>query len=578
MEVDFLRFFGRRNADAEGEEKDANVLVGPGSLGLRSDVSVLAISNRFGALIAGTAGGFKWAWLKELRACCVPGGEAGAAAAFHGVACGGQPLCLRLNSDETLLAVLLVSEGVHTLLVYGMVDLYHRAGAGDAAPLLSHRFAHATAGTEIQTSPTAPGQAAAVGAGAAVLLSVRTGEGSVSETKLPLPAGSVARSVGWSSDGACIYVGCGDGSVVRSSISAAVAEPFVVVLAPPADLPGHEVTLISPISDRFLLLGFDLPDKQRKEDAFTEPEVRVLDLHDGTGTGGAGALHRCAAGLFPGGREPGPADGELARRRLYCAVLPEWRLAVVCSSDSDAVSCIGSRKAGEGQRWQKWTLPDEEGPPSVPTFERGDVFEDQYVVGMGFDVGNEEQIVVVAGEQPRAALQPRLPSLLLFPPAYPSDRLPPSRRRGEVRAFSGAVGRHLARWHRGLDGAAQEGSRGRADETLCLHEASRAPASERSNGRGAAPHTARSCRGARPGASRPAAARRRVWGRYTVAFWEFRLWCARCQIWRNGRCASHPGACIRRPRSSVRRPRSDRSRFRIPRLRRLRIRRAFPCM
>jgi hypothetical protein len=399
LEVDFLRFFGRRNADAEGEKKDANVLVGPGSLGLRSDVSVLAISNRFGALLAGTAGGFRWAWLKELRACCVPGGEAGVAAAFHSVACGGPPLCLRLNCDETLLAVILVSEAGHKLLVYNLIDLYHRSGAGEAAPLLSHHFMHAIAATDIQTSPTAPGQAAAVGSGVAVLLSVRTGDASVSETKLALPAGSLARSVCWGTDGTCIYIGCADGSVVRCAVSGAVAEPFVLVMPPPSELAGHEVTLLSPLSDRFLLLGFDLPDAQRQEDAFTEPEVRVLDLDAPAGQGVEGALHSCAAGLFAGGREPSAADGALARRRLHCASLAEWRMAVVCSSDSDAVSVIGSRKPGEGQRWQKWTLPDEEGPPSVPTFEPGgDVFEDQYVMGLGIDLGNEEQIVVVAGE------------------------------------------------------------------------------------------------------------------------------------------------------------------------------------
>ena len=69
--------------------------------------------------------------------------------------------------------------------------------------------------------------------------------------------------------------------------------------------------------------------------------------------------------------------------------------------DSDGVCCLGSRKGGEAQRWQKWTLPDEEGPPSVPMFERDDVSEDQWVMGLGFDYGNQEQLVVVAGARAR---------------------------------------------------------------------------------------------------------------------------------------------------------------------------------
>ena len=74
-------------------------------------------------------------------------------------------------------------------------------------------------------------------------------------------------------------------------------------------------------------------------------------------------------------------------------------MAVVCSSDSDEVCCLGSRKAGANQLWQRWNLPDEEGPPSIPTFERDDLFEDQYVMGLALDLVNQEQLTLVAGEE-----------------------------------------------------------------------------------------------------------------------------------------------------------------------------------
>eukprot|EP00967_Tisochrysis_lutea_P039945 scaffold47909_cov30-Tisochrysis_lutea.AAC.1 len=399
IEVDFLRFFGLRSADTEGEDKDANVLVGTGSLGLRADASLLAVSNRFGLLFAGTANGFRWASLKELREHCKPGGEGGAAATFHAVSCAGKPLCLRLNADDSLLATIVVSGSEHKLEVYDVIGMVQGAGSSSSPLLMSQGLTEAAGAIDIQTSPTDPHSAVTISAvGDAILLCIHSNDGGINQLKLALPMNSLARSVGWSTSGANLFVGCTDGSVVRCSVTAPSTEGERL-LAPPSGLDNHEVTLVSTISERFVLLGYDLPDVLRKEDPYTEPAVRVLDVKAaGDGAGEEVALHECAAGLFAGVREPGEADGELARRRLHCASLPAWRLAVVCSSDSDAVSCIGSRKGGETQRWQKWTLPDEEGPPSVPTFELGDVFEDQYIMGLGFDFGNEEQLVVVAGE------------------------------------------------------------------------------------------------------------------------------------------------------------------------------------
>ena len=34
----------------------------------------------------------------------------------------------------------------------------------------------------------------------------------------------------------------------------------------------------------------------------------------------------------------------------------------------------------------------------MPTFELGDLFEDQYVCGAGLDLTNDEQLTVIAGE------------------------------------------------------------------------------------------------------------------------------------------------------------------------------------
>jgi len=383
VEVDFLRFIGRRSADAEGEEKSANVLVGAGSLGLRSDASLLAISNRFGALIAGTAGGLRWTWLKALRSHCAPGGGGGEAATFHEVACGGPPLCLRFNADESLLAVLVVGEGgAHTLLVFDLVAMLLQGGVGASKPLLTHSLA--AAATDVQLSPTDPSLGLALGAdGSVVLLSI-AGE-SVTDTRLELA--QAVSSIAWSFDGAHVWCGCADGTLLRCAPSAA-AEP-ATYLSPLDELSEHRLCTVSPVSVRYLLLGFDPPD------AFTEPAIRVIDV---SVPAGAAQPQQCAVSLFPLGREPGTADvGGSATRRLHVASLPAWRLAVVCSSDSDGVCCVGSRKGGEAQRWQKWTLPDEEGPPSVPMFERGDESGDQWMMGLGFDYGNEEQLVVVAG-------------------------------------------------------------------------------------------------------------------------------------------------------------------------------------
>jgi hypothetical protein len=52
--------------------------------------------------------------------------------------------------------------------------------------------------------------------------------------------------------------------------------------------------------------------------------------------------------------------------------------------------------------WQRWTLRDEDTPPSVPTFDdeaNGVGVEDQYVMGLALDLTGTEQVGLIAGEE-----------------------------------------------------------------------------------------------------------------------------------------------------------------------------------
>ena len=60
VNVDFIRFFGRRLVEAETDERDCKVLDGNGNLSLRADASLLAVSNRHGVLFVGMADGLSW--------------------------------------------------------------------------------------------------------------------------------------------------------------------------------------------------------------------------------------------------------------------------------------------------------------------------------------------------------------------------------------------------------------------------------------------------------------------------------------------------------------------------------------
>lgn len=70
IECEFLRFVGKRVTDPGTDERDFTIIDATANLGLRADATLLAISNKYGAIFAGTSGGFQWAWLSELRAAC----------------------------------------------------------------------------------------------------------------------------------------------------------------------------------------------------------------------------------------------------------------------------------------------------------------------------------------------------------------------------------------------------------------------------------------------------------------------------------------------------------------------------
>ena len=145
--------------------------------------------------------------------------------------------------------------------------------------------------------------------------------------------------------------------------------------------------LITPLNERFTLLGY-----HRGFD--DDPYFAVRDGNDNT-------LQMCGDAFFSLGREDPDGGDDPPPRRFYAVNIPEWRMAIACTSDSDQVISFGSRKGGTAQRWQRWVLPDEEGPPAIPPFESadGDVFEDQFIVGLALDRTNTERLTLIAGEE-----------------------------------------------------------------------------------------------------------------------------------------------------------------------------------
>ena len=118
-ETDFIRFVGRKSEDEQS--KIAHVLVGEGDLRLRADASLLAVSNRFGALFSCTAQGLRWCWLADLHQQCTPNG---AAAVFTSVtSVTGSPFMLALSSDNMQLAFLTVGEKTARLHLFDVAEI-----------------------------------------------------------------------------------------------------------------------------------------------------------------------------------------------------------------------------------------------------------------------------------------------------------------------------------------------------------------------------------------------------------------------------------------------------------------------
>lgn len=118
-ETDFIRFVGRKSEDEQS--KSAHVLIGEGDLRLRADASLLAVSNRFGALFCCTAQGLRWCWLADLHQQCTPNG---AAAVFTSVtSVTGSPFVLALSSDNMQLALLTAGEKTALLHLFDVAEI-----------------------------------------------------------------------------------------------------------------------------------------------------------------------------------------------------------------------------------------------------------------------------------------------------------------------------------------------------------------------------------------------------------------------------------------------------------------------
>ena len=148
-EVDFIRYFGLANG--EGEQKDARVQVGAGNLGLRPDASLLAVSNRYGVLFAGTPDGLRWSRVDALRACARRGGMGESDASIFKHDAFGAPFALALNSDETLLAAVTAGEQPQ-LRLYDVAALV----GGGGGPLHTHSFRGASPLDDVQAHAHTP--------------------------------------------------------------------------------------------------------------------------------------------------------------------------------------------------------------------------------------------------------------------------------------------------------------------------------------------------------------------------------------------------------------------------------------
>ncbi|KAL1500057.1 hypothetical protein AB1Y20_012734 [Prymnesium parvum] len=380
--VDFVRFYGRRTTDQENDIRDCKVLNGNGFLHLRSDSSLLTVSNRFETLFLGGNFTLRWASLADLRLRCSPDRESrtDSVSLFHDVELPGglEPFAMVLNKCESSLLVVGLSP-CPTLLVFDVRAMLQ----GNTNPTVSHELHEGTM-RQMQPHPTDSELVAILYKEGVISLARITGT-TCAERRLT--SDSQLRSITWELSGDALLCGTSRGEVIRYATDSG-SKPLTLC-GPPQGAQNGELSMLRSVDERFVLLVYEQPDDDPLF-AFVDVAAAKAAAHQGSGA----SLQECGQACIPLGREE---DGRPPPRAFHALTLPDWRMAIVCSSDSDEILCLGSRKPGDSQRWQRWILPDEEGPPTVPTF--GEEFEEQFMMGFALDLTDPQQLVLIAGEE-----------------------------------------------------------------------------------------------------------------------------------------------------------------------------------
>ena len=102
-DIDFIRFMGVRIVDAESEERGCKIIdyFRTGQPQGKTDASLLAIANKYGVIFVGTADGFQWASLADLRAVCAAGSDPLAARQTKGLPAAAAKSQSRSRSTAT---------------------------------------------------------------------------------------------------------------------------------------------------------------------------------------------------------------------------------------------------------------------------------------------------------------------------------------------------------------------------------------------------------------------------------------------------------------------------------------------
>ena len=305
-----------------------------------------------------------------------------------------KPFVVTKNATQSTLAILSGTANPQ-------IDLFDALATAKAAhadtplppAIESHTFAGARA-LDFEFSPSDPTLAILLTTDSLQVLRIQTPDQGCTLTTTSASDINVTCAC-WSASGSRVWYGDESGQLLLRQFDRdkfCAAQPIPVAV--PDSCSELKLQSIHRLSDRWLLLGYNHP-----TDEFFEPNILVLDA-DAAIAGASTAPHECASTLFPLPRAASESDEGRLIRRIHVAPIPEWRMATVCSTDSDGVLSIGSRKPKD-QEWQRWALPDEEGPPSVPMVDGGDdgIDSEQFVIGLAMDFYNEERLVLVAGEE-----------------------------------------------------------------------------------------------------------------------------------------------------------------------------------